>query len=235
MNQHKYIYYIYVMNLELYIQNGLYIPFIFGIIYFMSNNFFLSTIICLKLYPINYFYWFNDYYHYKNIPRKFNWIKQFIRFTDSGHLASFIYYFYPSFLPISFNIHFLITFGYWVGKVCFGMKDADCIEDKIIIKSVDNFVSILNHSFPLIMIIYEINQDSTYAVFDYQNLFYSYVWGYSWIMFVYIPWIYITDDYVYNVLYPNVPLTNKVCFIVILHIISFLSNIVGYYLTIVIS
>ena len=54
-------------------------------------------------------------------------------------------------------------------------------------------------------------------------------------MFVYIPWVYITDDYVYNVLYPNVPLTNKVCFIVILHIISFVSNIVGYYLTIVIS
>jgi hypothetical protein len=223
------------MNYILFLQNGLYIPFVFGSIYVLSNHFFLSSIVSLKLYSTNYFYWFNDCYSFKNIPRKYNWVKQFIRFTDTGHIASFLYYFFPSFLPVAFNVHFLITLGYWTGKVYFGMKDCDSLYDKRIIKNVENTFCSLNHSLPLMMLIYEIKLNPSYATFDLENLFYSYLWGYSWILFIYIPWVYLTNDYVYNVLYPNVPLETKVFYIFILHIFSFLSNILGYYLTLLLS
>ena len=215
------------MNIIVFLQNGLYIPFIFGYIYILSNHFFLSTIISLKLYSINYFYWYNDFYYYKNISTKFNWIKQFIRFTDTGHIVSFLYYINPSFLTIAYNVHFVITFGYWIGKLFFKMKDCDIIQHYSIIKNVEVFFCMCNHSLPLLLFIYEINHQPTYAKFDLYSLFYSYIWAYIWVLLIYIPWVYTTQDYVYNIMYPNVPLPHKIFFISFLHILFFLSNYSG--------
>lgn len=105
--------------------------------YLYYKNLFLSTINCLKLYPVNYFFWFNNnYYKYNNVPTYLNWIKQFIRFIDSSHIINFIYYFNPNFGSIRFNIHFIITTGYWMGRLFFNMKECDCVNNPIIIKEV---------------------------------------------------------------------------------------------------
>ena len=219
------------MNIILLIQNGLYIPFVFGFIYLFTNELFLSTIISLKLYSTNYFYWFNDCYHYKNIPKKFNWLKQFVRFTDTGHLVSFLYYYNPSFLMIGYNVHFVITFGYWLGRICFKLKDCDSIENPNIIKKVEHFFCICNHSVPLLLFIYEIKQHSTYAIFDMNSLYCSYIWSYIWLLTIYIPWVYTSQDYVYSIMYPNIPLNNKIIFIGFIHVLFFISNYTGYYLS----
>lgn len=219
------------MNIILFLQNGLYIPFVFGCIYLYTDQLFLSTIISLKMYSANYFYWFNDCYYYKNIPRKLNWLKQFIRFTDTGHLVSFLYYFNPSFLMVGYNVHFVITFGYWLGLLCFNLKDCDSLEHPNIIKKVEHFFCACNHSVPLLFFIYEIKQKSTYVIFDMNSLYYSYIWAYIWLFVIYIPWINITQDYVYSIMYPSIPLNNKVIFIGFIHILFFISNYIGFYLS----
>jgi hypothetical protein len=218
-------------DIILFLQNGLYIPFVFGFTYLFTNHFFLSIIVSLKMYPTNYFYWFNDYYHYKNIPKKLNWVKQFVRFTDTGHLVSFLYYFNPSFLVIGYNVHFVITFGYWIGQLCFKLKDCDSINDSRIIKKVEHFFCACNHSVPLLLFIYEIKTNSAYAIFDMNSLYYSYLWAYIWLLTIYIPWIYTTQDYVYSIMFPSVPLNSKIFFVGFIHILFFIANYVGFYLT----
>ena len=99
-----------------------------------TNNLFLTTIFSLKAFSANYWYHFYDLYDY-NIPVKYNQIKQIVRFTDTGHIASFLYYFYPKFFPIAFNVHFAITFSYWITVKCFDMKDTDIDNDDRIIMS----------------------------------------------------------------------------------------------------
>jgi len=219
------------MFLNIFIQNGLYIPFIFMFHYLYYKNLFLSTIICLKLYPANYFFWFNHKYKYNNVPMCLNWIKQFIRFTDSGHIINFIYYFYPNFGPIGFNIHFIITSGYWIGRLFFNMKDCDSLHEPIIIKKVEYFCCYCNHSVPLLLFLYEIYKGENIFIFDMKSLYYSYVWGYGWFIFVYMPWRNITQDYVYDLLHPNVSLQTKFMFISLLTIFIGISNSIGYYLT----
>jgi hypothetical protein len=218
-------------NIIMFIQNGLYIPFVFGFIYLIKKDFFLSTIISLKLYTTNYFYCFNDYYNYKNIPKKMNWIKQFVRFTDTGHIVSFLYYFNPSFLRIGYNIHFVITFGYWIGQLCFQLKDCDSIQHPMIIKKVEYFFCICNHSVPLLLFIYEIKYNSSYVIFDIYSLIYSYFWAYIWLLLIYIPWVSITQDYVYSIMFPNIPLKRKLFFVGVIHILFFIANYTGKYLT----
>ena len=219
------------MSLQVFIKNGLYIPFLFMFHYLYYKNLFLSSIICLKLYPANYFFWFNNNYKYNNVPMSLNWIKQFIRFTDSGHIINFIYYFYPKIFPIGFNIHFIITFGYWIGRLFFNMKDCDSLHDPIIIKEVEYFFCYCNHSLPLLLFLYEIYKGEYIFIFDMKSLYYSYVWGYGWFIFVYMPWRKITNDYVYDILHPNVSVKTKCIFISLLTVFIGISNSIGYYLT----
>ena len=219
------------MFLDIFIKNGLYIPFLFIFHYLYYKNLFLSTIICLKLYPANYFFWFNNQYKYNNVPMSLNWVKQFIRFTDSGHIINFIYYFNPNYGPIGFNIHFIITCGYWLGRLLFNMKDCDSLNDKIIIKEVEYFFCYCNHSVSLLLFLYEIYKSKNIFLFNMKSLYYSYVWGYGWFIFVYMPWRNITHDYVYDILHPNVSLKTKCMFITILTVFIYISNSIGYYLT----
>jgi len=64
-----------------------------------------------------------------------------------------------------------------------------------------------------------------------KSLYYSYVWGYGWFIFIYMPWRNITNDYVYDLLHPNVSLQTKFMFISLLTIFIGISNSIGYYLT----
>ena len=216
-----------------YIRNGLYIPLIHFFMYYITNNLFLSTIIAFKMYPANYYYWFSSFYKYENLPQNLYFIKQFVRFTDSGHIASFIYLFCPKFYPIAYNIHFVITLGYWSGKLFFNMIDEDDIFTSFNITLFENMWSYSIHIFPLILFIRELWINPTICNNDFFNmsdLCYSYLWLYTWFFCIYIPWRLITHDYVYTILSPDTPIKNTFYFILFMNFIFYIANISGYVL-----
>jgi len=214
------------MSIVKYVKNGLYIPVIHGIIYKQTKNAYLATIISMKLVPSNYFIWFG---YTENINKRFVQFKQFVRFTDSGHLASFIYFFRPEFLPIAHNIHFFIMSGYWIGKLC-GVKESGNNADADIMPRVQLISSSLNHGLVYLFLVGDIMASSSH-VFSSETLLYSYAWGYTWLLFVYLPWRHITHDEVYSVLSVETPMTQKICFFIVMHIIMYIGNNIGKCLT----
>jgi hypothetical protein len=222
----------YILLIDSIIQNGLYIPIVFGLCYLSSNHLFLSTIISLKLYSTNYFYWFNNHYSYPHLPKQFNWIRQFVRFTDTGHIINFVYYFYPPILPVAYNVHFVITLGYWVGKTYYHIKDNDSVKDKLIIKPVEHTFCTFNHSLPLVYFTYESIYNKQFSCFGFKSLFYSYIWIFNWYLFIYVPWRYFTQDYVYDFMHPNTSFYKKWKFIGFLYLLFIIGNLSGYCLSI---
>ena len=208
-----------------YFENGYYIPIIFIFIYIYSKDLFLSSIITLKLFPFNYYYHFCNQYNY--LPGNYNMLKQFVRFTDSGHLVSLLYYFFPNLLCLAFNIHFVITFGYWLGRICFDLQDTDDRSSILNVKFM-NFWIVLNHSFPLFLLIIEL-----YKLEDKENLFtmndlcYSFLWAYTWFIFIYLPWRLVTNDPVYSILSDDKPWIFRFLFLLFIKSLIVFSNLFG--------
>lgn len=218
------------MNLVMFLQNGLYIPIVSAFTYLFTRRCFISVVVSLRMYTSNYFFWFNGNYHYKNLPKSLNWVKQFIRFTDTGHIVSFLYFYNPAFLTIGYNVNFTITFGYWIGQLCFQLKDCDSVEHPSLMKHLERLVCACNHSLPLLFFMYEIKDNANYAVFDMLSLYYSCIWCYIWLFAIYIPWIYVTHDYVYSIMYPHNPWQIKLGFVGLIHLLLLISNYSGAYI-----
>lgn len=223
-----------VNNLHsIFIMNGLYIPILYVGLYIITHDIFLSTTISLKMYTTNYFYWFGSQYKY--LPEEYGWVKQFTRFTDTGFFASMIYYVYPEFFPIAYNVHFVITFGYWIGKLLFSMNESEEIHDSVIIKSVEQIVSALNHSLHLVMLSYiasnySVLHECHHSLFTLQDVKYTFYWAYGWFIYIYIPWRMCTNDCVYTVLHINSPIQQQLGFIGVIHILILIGNMTGYVL-----
>lgn len=210
--------------------NGLYIPFFFVAHYLRYKDIFLATVICLKMYPVNYFFWFNNCYTYRNIPVYFNWIKQFIIFANSGHVISLLYHFYPGLLPVAFNTNFMITSCYWLGRIFFNIKVYNDLNEHVIIKEVEYIYCLLNNTLPLILFIFELLKYPN-TVFNFTSLCYSYMWAIGWIVCVYSPWRILTNDYVYNIFNPSIHTNTILVFITIFSGLYIISNSIGYLLT----
>lgn len=226
------MYYIYffVMSLispNIFIINGLYIPFIYiGLIYF-TNNLYLSSIISLKLLPLNYYYWFGNQYNF--LPYPFNFLKQFVRFTDSGHLASFIYFIYPQFLPIAFNVHFTITTAYWIAILFCGMEDLDSLNDNRIIKWFEKGWASALHIVPSVLLLNELlNLNTCPNYFTFSDLLNSYRWLHCWFLYIYIPWRVITKDYMYSVVSPNKSIKELIYFVLLIHFLVGIGHSIGF-------
>ena len=219
------------ISTERFIKNGLYIPFLHIFLLLYTQNLFLSSIIIFKFYPANYYFWFYSLYKYPGLPRWFSIYKQFIRFTDSGHFASFLYYTNPAFFSITYNVHFAITFGYWIGKIMFNLQDNDDRRNPEIIYPFIEYWSTCNHLCPLLLMIHElwIKQDHfcNTDLFTINDVFYSFLWGYFWLAFIYIPWRIVTKDCVYSVLSDETPIFFQGLFIFMMHVIFYISNISG--------
>jgi hypothetical protein len=193
----------------------------------IKQSFFFSTVVILKIYTVNYYFWFGHLLH-----QKYYWIKHFVRFTDTGHIISVIYVFYPQILPVAFNTHFVITFGYWIGKLLLSLNDVDVLYNKEIIKWITNCWSYSTHGLPLILFTNEIIQNfDGNNYFSFTSLIYSYLWIYGWLFFIYFPWRYFTKDPIYFVLSNESPRKNKIIFILFIHLLYIISNIIGYTIT----
>jgi hypothetical protein len=211
------------------IKNGYYIPFVHLGLYLASQEVFISTEIALKMYPANYFSWFGEHYDY--LPKNWNWCKQFIRFTDTGYLASFIYIFYPAFFPVAYNVHFGITAGYWSGRLILGMDDKDILDNPAIDHRFESLWSAAVHGVPLILLTYRlVTSTECHDYFTYTDMMYSYGWNHTWLLCVYVPWCIYTGDPVYTILANETPLKTKVLFMLSMYFLVAFSNTFGFYL-----
>jgi hypothetical protein len=225
--------------LEIYIKNGFYIHFIHSFLYWATQNIYISSIIAIKLYSTNYFYWYGHHFTYLQNPR-YNWIKQFVRFTDTGHFASILPLFFPSSLPVAHNIHFIIMAGYWIGKLAFNLKDADKLNLKDNYGWHTDICTYIHHSVPYLLIHHLYSQESQSSIqqtvgslvcaheYNYQTLQHTYLWLYSWLFFIYIPWRVYTGDTVYSILDTRqTPKKYIFGFVFFMHVLAFISNYVG--------
>lgn len=159
-------------------------------------------------------------------------MKQFVAFTDSGHLVSFLYYFEPRFLPLAHNIHFMITFGYWFSKWGLGMTGLDDRHNEDTILWFEKYWTYANHGVVYSLLLYKIMTDTT-CTFSFSNtdLQYTYMWFHAWFLFVYMPWRYYTGDPVYSLLDVHSSLKTKMTIFIMMNSFIFLSNCIGYVLS----
>jgi hypothetical protein len=212
------------------IRDGFYIPIVNVLLYTTTNDFYLTTIIIQKLYVANYYYHYEHLYDY--VPHPYNWVKQFIRFTDTGRLASFLYYFYPQTLPIVHNVHFMITFAYWYARIFFGMDDRDQKNKDTYLSAYEKCWTISNHGLVYLIIVYRmLNENQCNHYFTRMDFYYTVLWLYAWGIFIYIPWRCFTGDPVYSILANDTPLKTVFMAVVLMNSCAFISNYVGYLLT----
>jgi len=216
-----------------YMKNGFYIPFLYVGLLWFTQNLLVSTIITVKLYPANHYYWFGDAYSYTNIPKQYTFVKQFVRMTDTGHLVSFLYLMDRSYLQLAHNVHFFITVGYWTGRAI-GSQDEDLLLEKPnsgIIQWYETAWSSVSHGLPYALFLRElILSDECYS-FDLHTLWVSYRWNYLWLTMVYLPWRFYTGDVVYSILHLNNGYEKPAKFFLFLHLVTLVSNITGYLVT----
>tara|TARA_Y100000389_G_C17434410_1_gene504611 strand:- start:363 stop:836 length:474 start_codon:yes stop_codon:yes gene_type:complete len=148
-----------------------------------------------------------------------------VRVTDTGFIANMMYYFYPYMLPLAFNIHFIITFGFWFAVLFLDMKEMDTVEHDDIIPIFHNVHAILNHSISFVILFCQ-NMKSGYD-FNGETLTLSYLWLYSWLVFVYIPWRALTGDIVYSFFDTRRTTFKPLFMYVIVHILLYISNELG--------
>jgi hypothetical protein len=214
-----------------YIKNGFYIPVLFWGLSTSLNQLFLPMVLCLKLCSFNYYYWFSHIYDYNFTNKKYNIVKQFVRFTDTGHIASFLYYFYPQFLPIAFNVHFIITVGYWLGRFCFDLQDTDGYSDTDIIHWYTNIWVVFNHGLAFTCFIWIILTDNECNnSFNNDSIEYTFYWIYAWFFLIYIPWRMKTGDAVYSILSNESSIFTKISYVFLIHLFVVIANMFGHFL-----
>lgn len=217
-------------NITFMFKNGFHIHFIHAFLYLYLKNVFLSTIIAIKLYSINYFFWFGtEYNFFPNTPR-LNWIKQCIRFTDTGHLASFLVLFYPHLIPVAHNVHFTIMIGYWIGRFVFELEDAYRIEHNDLIPWHLDALTTIHHIVPYCLIGWKIYSATECYDFNWISTYQSIAWLWTWFFGIYLPWRFITGDTVYSILDVKTHLETQVTFIGLIHVLIILANEIGYLL-----
>ena len=105
----------------------------------------------LKAFSMN--YCLNFSYLYPD-SEKYKW-KHMVRLTDTGHIANFLFYFYPEYLPLCYNVHFVISSGYYITIIYFGMKENDeIINHPDIFTFLHDIYSHINHTVPYLILLY---------------------------------------------------------------------------------
>jgi heme/copper-type cytochrome/quinol oxidase subunit 2 len=128
--------------------------------------------------------------------------------------------------------------GYWIGKLAFGLSDADrrdSSESNTIIEWHMDLCTYIHHSVPYVLV-YSLwkNEMSNKkmvcnAQYQYNSLFYSYVWLYIWFLFIYMPWRLYTKDCVYSILdCKQTPLHIILFFVAFIHFLIYAGNNIAF-------
>ena len=205
---------------NLIISNGIYIMVICG--YYSLYYPLFSLYVFLKAMSTNHYI---NYCHLYPNPQLYRW-KHLIRLTDTGHIANFLFYYHPEYLPLCHNVLFTIFAGYYASKILFSMEDKDDKYDTgKLNKQIWFIVGEINHLVPYSIIFYYNTQQK--YLFDNTNLLYSFGWVYSWLIFIYIPWRLYTNDSVYSVWDTSVPFKMKFAVFAMIHFIIYIGNTIG--------
>ena len=224
-----------------YTKNGVHTPLLGLIALGATGSVFASTAITLKMFQENYHYWF---YHHFYTPQgytyRINYYKQFIHYTDTGHIISFLCLVEPSWIPIAFNTHFTISIAYWIHRVFLGLADDDgdftsLPPEERPWSKWTNWWWTMNHSLPLTILSWMIFTNTITPhpssfptpMFNTQTLLASFGWMYGWVIFIYIPWRAITNDAVYSILRWETPMWKITSSVIIIHLTLFLGNTTG--------
>jgi hypothetical protein len=221
------------------LKNGYYVPFLFPIIlYPLTQNVLLSATITLKMFPANYMFWYSHKFNFMFANRRCNQLKQFVRFTDTGYLASILAILFPTYIPLTFNTHFAITFGYWIAKLALRLDDVDRTNGPTYSINYERLWGGLIHGLPLAILTHSLLTDRPYEdqcpyYFSPRDLTMSYAWLWMWFFAVYIPWRIRTGDPVYGFMDWDVPIGYKLAVFVLMHVLLAISNMTGMYIHVV--
>ena len=225
-----------IETLSSFVQNGFYVHVVHALLQAATGNTFLSAVLSIKLYSLNYFYWHGHLYTY--LPRH-NWIKQFIRMTDTGHVASFALLlgplfvddFVPRFLPLAHNVHFIILAAYWIATIGLGMKDSDRRLPRGIHEWHMDLLTYVHHTAPYCLIyLFPTPSDCAHA-YGSTTLLATYGWLYAWFFGIYCPWRLYTGDAVYSIMdTKKTHISITLGFLGFMHILAWVSNTTGYVL-----
>ena len=211
-----------------YFQNGYHIIGLTLMCYFVTGDFKFNMYLFLKLFSFNYYYSFRNLYEN---PEYYKW-KHMIRLTDTGHIANFLFYFFPNMLPISHNILFVITFAYYISIFLFKLKDTDDrLDSRIVNHKLQQIHCDMNHTIPYCIILYTIydskKQEICLYEFNSNTYYYSVLWVFIWFLCIYVPWVCLTGDYVYSVLDKTTPTYKKITIMSIVLILIGVANTLG--------
>lgn len=214
-----------------YFHNGYHIVILSMLSYLITKNFKLNMYLFLKIFSFNYYYSFRNIYEN---PEYYKW-KHMIKLTDTGHIANFLFYFFPNMLPISHNILFVITTGYYISLFLFNLKDTDDrLDSKIVNHNLQQVFCHMNHTIPYCIILYTIydskNQEICLYEFNDLTYYYSLLWVFIWFLCIYLPWVYLTGDYIYSVLHKDTSIKVKMTNILLVLLLVRLANEFGKFL-----
>jgi hypothetical protein len=140
------------------------------------------------------------------------------------------------YIPLAFNIHFAITFGYWIAKGVLGLDDVDHANGPEYDIGYEMLWGALIHGAPLAILLQKMivtsNFDTCPYYFSPQT---SYLWLWVWGLFVYTPWRIRTGDTVYSFMDPKTSVVVKIGGIVLVHGLLAISNVLGRYIHVVVA
>lgn len=175
------------------IKNGIYIPIIYFIsLYLFNNDYLLSTSLSLRFFTINYFFWFQKW----TIEGQ---MKQFVRFTDSQTilcLLNKIFYKNKIIKEITFYIFTLITFGFWIFKFFNIDETTKKTKYPFLQSDINNFYHYINHGLLYLLFNIKYFNDIKFTINGFK---YTLIYILFYIMIIYIPWYFITDDRIYDI------------------------------------
>lgn len=222
-----------MQDIVYYVENGYHIILASLLNYYLTNDFKFSMYFYLKWFSFNYYNRF--YYLYEN-SKYYRW-KHMVRLTDTGHIANLIFYINPSMLPISHNILFVITTAYYITRNFFSLKDTDNrFQYDFINHTLQEIHCHLNHTIPYTIILYSIyksnKEEMCFYEFNDQTYYYSVSWILIWFLCIYLPWVYLTGDYLYSVFDKKSPFYVKITVVFLVLFLVRIGNELGKKLTI---
>lgn len=167
-----------------------------------------ATAIAIRLYTINYFFWFSE----RTILGQ---LRQSVRFTDSQTGLCLLCWYYgtdhPIIGPLTYNILFLVTFGFWFAK-SLGIDETLNLQlPPYFQHEVSRLYHYINHG--LLFTILNTTQPTQYTLRlpfynapkygenseTIVNVNNTLLFILFYIMLIYIPWYFFTGDKVYDV------------------------------------
>lgn len=174
----------------IWIKNGGYIPYLYFVfLYLLNGDKLFATALTIRLFTINYFFCFFDW----NVQSQ---VRQFVRFTDSQTLVCLLNWYYktPIIEELTHNILMLVTVGFWIAKTMEIDETLISSEYPFLQQEVCKLYHYINHG--LLLLLFTSSTNITNNMNSYKN---TLLFILFYIMLIYIPWYFITDDTIYNI------------------------------------